>query len=270
MEKKEVYICQQQPNIEEDEIDLRELFKTIWNYRKFIVIFTSIITIISIIYAYSIKPVYQIESFLELGYYNSNSREYFIDPNSALILIQNEFMLKKQLPDLKNINFKKRTKILDLKVDGYSNSEAKQYLDTIVNYLQNIEDKKIDIFISNIKLKIKNLQQYKISLKKRIDNLNNKINPNLNPSIYQALLTEISNLNSQVFDIDNQILDLKNKISPLNITKTHIIGKTLQNDYPIKPKKKLIVIVAFITSFILAIFMVFFLEFIKGIKEEEK
>jgi len=35
-----------------------------------------------------------------------------------------------------------------------------------------------------------------------------------------------------------------------------------------KPKRGLIVIVAFITSFILAIFLVFFIEFLKGSKEE--
>ena len=37
----------------------------------------------------------------------------------------------------------------------------------------------------------------------------------------------------------------------------------------VKPKRALIVIVAFITSFILAIFLVFFIEFIKG-EEKEK
>ena len=35
-----------------------------------------------------------------------------------------------------------------------------------------------------------------------------------------------------------------------------------------KPKRALIVIVAFITSFILAIFLVFFIEFVRGSKEE--
>ena len=43
----------------------------------------------------------------------------------------------------------------------------------------------------------------------------------------------------------------------------------MTNEYAIKPKKKLIVVVAFITGFILSIFMVFFIEFIKGIRIED-
>ena len=268
MEKKEVYICHQQPNFEEDEIDLKELFKTIWKYRKFIAIFTGIITLLSIIYAYSIKPVYQIESFIEVGFYNNNnnnkltSKDYFIDPNNALILIQNEFK-SELLPTIDNVNFKKGTKILDIKINGYSNQEAIDYLNTIIGYLQKKESIKIDIFTKTIKEKIKNLQKYKQSIKERIKNLNSKLNPNIDSSIYQALLAQISSLNSQIFRIDNQIVDLQSKISPLNISKIHIIGKILKSKYPIKPKKKLIVIVAFITSFILSIFIIFFIEFFK-------
>ena len=39
--------------LNEDEIDLRELFKTIWDKRFFIIIFTFIITLISFIYVLS-------------------------------------------------------------------------------------------------------------------------------------------------------------------------------------------------------------------------
>jgi LPS O-antigen subunit length determinant protein (WzzB/FepE family) len=37
----------QEKYLQEDEIDLRELFKTIWDKRFFIIIFTFIITLIS-------------------------------------------------------------------------------------------------------------------------------------------------------------------------------------------------------------------------------
>jgi uncharacterized protein involved in exopolysaccharide biosynthesis len=48
-----------------------------------------------------------------------------------------------------------------------------------------------------------------------------------------------------------------------------VVGEYIAKDYPIKPKKRLIVTVAFVTGFILSIFLVFFIEFIKGFKEEE-
>ena len=54
--------------IQEDEIDLRELFITIWNKKIFIMAFTSIVTILSIIYAYSKTPIYEVKSVIRIGY----------------------------------------------------------------------------------------------------------------------------------------------------------------------------------------------------------
>jgi uncharacterized protein involved in exopolysaccharide biosynthesis len=47
------------------------------------------------------------------------------------------------------------------------------------------------------------------------------------------------------------------------------VGAILTNDYPAKPKKKLIIIVAFITGLILSVFLVFVIEFFRGFKENE-
>ena len=49
---------------------------------------------------------------------------------------------------------------------------------------------------------------------------------------------------------------------------THVIGSISISEDPIKPKKKLIVVVAFITGLMLSIFLAFFLEFIQGVKRE--
>ncbi len=50
---------------------------------------------------------------------------------------------------------------------------------------------------------------------------------------------------------------------------TKQIGKIKIDDSPINtPKKKLIVVVAFITGLILSIFLVFFLDFISKMKED--
>ena len=63
--------------------------------------------------------------------------------------------------------------------------------------------------------------------------------------------------------------NLKTLLLPYNYKNTHIVNSILTDDKPVKPKKKLIVIVGFVTGFILSIFLVFMLEFIgrKDIKE---
>jgi uncharacterized protein involved in exopolysaccharide biosynthesis len=72
----------------------------------------------------------------------------------------------------------------------------------------------------------------------------------------------------------NELIEKRSLLSsmllPHNYKNTQVVGKIITNDYPIKPKKKLIVVVAFVTAFILSVFLVFFMEFIKGFKEEEK
>jgi uncharacterized protein involved in exopolysaccharide biosynthesis len=56
-------------------------------------------------------------------------------------------------------------------------------------------------------------------------------------------------------------------MEPYNYKNTETVGNIMTNDYPIKPKKTLIVVVAFVTGIILSIFLVFFLEFIRNEKE---
>ncbi|MEA1916098.1 MAG: GNVR domain-containing protein, partial [Campylobacterota bacterium] len=62
---------------------------------------------------------------------------------------------------------------------------------------------------------------------------------------------------------------IKLSLQPHNFKNTKVIGKIMISDYPIKPKKRLIVVVAFVTGLILSIFLVFFMEFIRGAKEED-
>ena len=52
-----------------------------------------------------------------------------------------------------------------------------------------------------------------------------------------------------------------------NVQNSVVVGSYIIKNYPIKPKKKLIIVVSFITGLILAIFVVFFLNFIS--KEED-
>ena len=52
------------------------------------------------------------------------------------------------------------------------------------------------------------------------------------------------------------------------VSMTHLISKITVEDTPVRPKKKLIIILAFITGLILSIFLALFLEFITEIKKE--
>ena len=74
--------------------------------------------------------------------------------------------------------------------------------------------------------------------------------------------------NQTLTQLQDQIEQIQTLLKPYNYTNSKIVGKVITNDYPVKPKKKLIVIVAFVTALILSIFLVFFIEFIKSIKKD--
>jgi len=53
------------------------------------------------------------------------------------------------------------------------------------------------------------------------------------------------------------------------IKMTQLVGDISIEDEPVKPKKALIIIVAFITGLMLSIFLAFFVEFLQGVKKTE-
>ncbi len=264
-----------QQNCQEDEIDLRDLAKTIIKYKKMILIITLIITFLAAIYAYIKTPVYQIETDIQIGSINnSNSKLYLLDPQATIIFVKNNFDMKNiekiDFP-LVSITLVKKTKdILHLSIQNISNQKAKEDLKKIFSELHQKENKKISSYIKNLKSQIKLLQKQRAIYQQDIKELKTKLNHPKNSAVYQVTLEAINNFSTNLFKINQQINHLQIKISPENINRTHIIGKIKEQNHPIKPKKKLIIIIAFITGLILSIFLVFFLEFVKSFKKEEK
>ena len=52
---------------QEDEIDLKELFKILWDKKNFIISITAIITILAGIYAFKKTPIYEATALNEIG-----------------------------------------------------------------------------------------------------------------------------------------------------------------------------------------------------------
>ena len=74
----------------------------------------------------------------------------------------------------------------------------------------------------------------------------------------------------EITKLEEELNTLKSLMKPYNYKNTEVIGNIILNDYAVKPKKTLIVIVAFVTGLILSVFLVFFLEFIRGIRKEDE
>jgi LPS O-antigen subunit length determinant protein (WzzB/FepE family) len=315
-------------NIQEDEIDLRELFKTLWTNKIFIVIFTTVITVLAIIYALLKTPIYEVNAIFKIGEYklNTSANTY------SIVSIASASELTKVLEVL-YIALLKNTKDRDAKVEkiqlvkgqnnlfeitaqGISNEAATKEIQVISDFVQDKHLKILDDVKELRESQIKESENRLVilktqtlpALKDKIARYNKDIvfyennfkdtqenlkkikssNPTLatiqiNEQKYLAemLMKMRDSLESfeadknniemiQISKIEEELATLNSLMRPHNYKNTEIIGDIMTNDYAVKPKKKLIVVVAFVTGFILSIFLVFFMQFIRGFKEEEK
>ncbi|MFX4236300.1 Wzz/FepE/Etk N-terminal domain-containing protein [Aliarcobacter butzleri] len=337
---------QNQKYSQEDEIDLKELFKTIWSYKKFILIFTFIATVLSIIYVSLKTPIYQVKSVIKIGSIadipleNSN----ILEKNIRVVfgLDNNSFSIKEDEGIVTDVNIiKNATSLIEVTTEAFTNEKAILKQHEVLEYLQDEYKYKIDEFNFKTNLNIKTLEgqiKYinevkKVQKEESIDFLNrvdlvlieNKLNfnkeklsqyqENINNILkkrssndtqnmlsameilnYQSLIlnlqNQIENLNKEKqnilvdkipnikreleYNIKNELEDILNRIEleKLKLTNeiaknSEFVGSILVNEHPIKPKKSLIIVVSFVTGFILSIFLVFFIEFIRALKKEE-
>ena len=298
--------------IQEDEIDLRELFKIIWDKKNFIILFTLAIIVLATVYAYSKTPIYEAKALLEIGEYKKNPVDdaVALEKKLSTIFIDMEKNLKDKTSQISNISVVKGLKnFLEIKSESTSNEEAKNEILKVLTFVQNEHEKilddvkkqkemelrNIDLQISDIKSKsvdlidkkiennIKNLKSLEEQLKQVDENLK-KIDT-LNPSLAALKLMEKRDITNSINTITIQNFELESKKDELltttlykleeskqiaeslllshNYKNTQIVGEIMTNDFPTKPKKKLIVAVAFVTGFIISIFLVFLFNFIK-------
>ena len=308
---------QENKPLEEDEIDLKELFKTIWAKKIFIVIFTLVVTILAGFYAYSKTPIYEAKALLEIGEYKKNPVDdaVALEKKLSTIFIDMEKNLKDKTSEISNISVVKGLKnFLEIKSESTSNEEAKNEILKVLTFVQNEHEKilddvkkqkemelrNIDLQISDIKSKsvalidkkiennIKNLKSLEEQLKQVDENLK-KID-SLNPSLAALKLMEKRDITNSINTITIQNFELESKkdelltttlykleeskkiielsLLPHNYKNTQIVWEIMTNDFPTKPKKSLIVAVAFVTGLIISIFLVFFIQFIQGIRKE--
>ena len=253
---------------QEDEIDLKELFKVLSKRKIFIFTFAIIITIFAAAYSFIAKPTYEVKAVIEVGSYtntNTNTNTNTIEnPQNLMKKIEISHidnLQKESLASLQTVALvKNTTNLIELVVHSSSNEKALAEMTKITEEIINDHKVKTDNYIATVQTKLDNLlaqkKQYETNGAKEV-----KVSVENFPSF--------SRYGTTMLDMTNQIEDLKLSISKNNLINTHVVGKITSNQDPIKPKKSLIVVVSFVTSLILAIFLVFFLEFLKGNKNDE-
>jgi uncharacterized protein involved in exopolysaccharide biosynthesis len=278
---------EKQEYINRDVIDLRELLQIIKKSKKLIYIITGLITGVAILYAFVLaKPLYEVKAMIEIGKINDNPLDKVEDVKQKLEYIYGVNTKKKRdFPRIKVIRIpKKSNSFIYIYVESGDNQSAIQYINKITHNLEHDYAEKINAHINTQKELLK-LNQHDITVtQKNLSDaetlLKNYAQKILDITQKDAALAglysmQISDIQSRIQDLQSHISTLKQQeyklklsLSPLKIKNTEIVGEVEISETPVKPKKALIVIVAFITGLMFSIFLVFFLSFIQGIKEE--
>ena len=232
---------------EEDEIDLRELFKTILRYKKFIIVFSLITTIVATIWVLLKNPVYEVKSNLQIGYIGGGliEKPLTIVKTAKLVFhVDDEVTKNKKLASkVTDISLNKKIdNFIEIKAEAYSNEEALKKNKEVVSFIQNQYENKIKEYIKNNKNKIENLKQKEYNLdnkttqdtKKEIKKLKEQTIAQIDEKIKKLKEQDIANINQEIKRLKEQtIAQIDEKINFLKNTKI----KTLNNKIKIYNNK---------------------------------
>lgn len=168
----------------------------------------------------------------------------------------------KEINELNKINLINQDKTLSLVIS----TQLINYQNLILNTENQINELELQIqfmlkdTIPKLEISKENIFTIQIKdLEMKKQNVSNDTIKKLENKINIEFKTKISQL-------EEKISVNKFKLSKENLSNTKLVGNYLANDYPIKPEKSLIIIVSFISSLIIAIFLVFFMNFVSNNK----
>jgi len=274
---------------QEDEIDLKELFKVLWAKKILIISLTFIITLLAGIYAFNKTPIYEATALVEIGNYklhnnnnnnNNNNNKAILDSTADLSKKLNTLfidMLKNEKDREKLITSisaaKKVNSFIEIKAEATSNELASKEILKVVSYIKTQHQTKLKNVLEDRKSRIDSINRQINTIKnKQLELLSKDKNLNGDEALLNSLQL-ISMINGElgiqsISGLIKEKTELTLLLNERNYKNSEIVGKVIVSDYPTKPKKKLIVAVAFIAGFILSIFSVFIMNAFR--KEEDK
>ena len=192
----------------EDEIDLKELFSVIWQRKIFVISFTLLITIVSIIYAYTKIPIYEVKSIMEIGFLeNKVIDDPAVVEQKLNIIFGVEDKNTNSNPEKGIITSIKKDKdvknFIEIKTEAISNDIALAKNKEVLELTKQLYNNKIEQFKTFSNNDIVNIQR-------EIDYVNNVEIKNILSQINILKEQEIFKINREIENLKNQNLKTAN------------------------------------------------------------
>ena len=271
---------------DEYEIDLREYIKLIWDNKFFIISLVIVMTILAGIYSfYIVDPVYQAHTTVQL----SNTEDFYSNPATAMRLlksnaivmpIMNELGQEYSEADLQGyleanmtLGNPNGTQIIDISLENTDPIIAKQVLnDAIISYKKKADvqyNKAINNSQKNLSVIESNIDSLDKQTKSVNQNINNISESDLSPTEKSVLISGLTNKLSAYIEQRNSFVTEKREIEEylLSYQPFQILNQPYVSEDPVSPNKRLNLAIAAVLGLMTAIFLVFFIEFLKEDEE---
>ena len=150
---------------QDDEIDLFELGKKVWRYKKFIFLFTGIVSLFAVIYVFIATPWYKATATIETGHYTNDNNEENLVANSADSIQKLTVKYIDLLKDVEGLDYqvqkismvKDSKKFFDIEVIAKTNDIALKQINKMVEDLANEHQKVINGYVELKKNQLANI-----------------------------------------------------------------------------------------------------------------
>jgi capsular polysaccharide biosynthesis protein len=262
---------------DEYEIDLREYIILLWNNKLFIGAIVVLAVIAAfVISSFVLSPQYETKARIQLSNYDG----LYSEPDTAVQLLSSTGLMKTVMSDLGvemsasklnsfinnnlTVNQIGDTSIISITV---KNKEPALTLNTAQGIINNFESNSNQYF----KNKIENDKQYLADLKADLEEINSDLESNReliaesrengNLEAVSLLVQENSSLQSSKRELRKEIEEKESKL--LDFYSLKVLDSPYLPEDPVSPNTKLNVAIAAVLGLMLAVFIVFFKEFMK-------
>ncbi|WP_170270136.1 Wzz/FepE/Etk N-terminal domain-containing protein [Heliorestis acidaminivorans] len=261
----------------DDEISLIELWDTLVK-RKLIIIGSFItVLLLSILYTFSITPVYESRAVLQVG--QTVRGQTIEDPAILVQRLKEEYRVgdssegSRPMPRLRNIEQDRNIKnLIVFTAEGYSSEEAQAVLNNVIDKIKEEHTLKFDEEKEYTELRLTSLNEQFERLDARIISYEERISslPDRDGALAALLVLEKAKLSEVRSTYERQVMDLELAMSDNNINPTTLLREPTLTISPVKPNNKLNVALGAVVGAMVGVFGAFAIEFISNARRERQ
>jgi len=257
------------PEYYDDEIDLRDLILVLWNYRKFVLGIFLASLLIGAVISFAITPVYQVKAKISLGNYavDPDNGQPLMTPETAReILLSSDFQEEawghENNAGALNIAPVENTNILQFTLET---SEPQRGVVLLNKLIAQFEEKTKEQYERSIELLNKDLQNTDGELQeinKSIAHTREILENTSASQLQQAgLLDTLSRFLEQRDKLSERKLKTEQKLN--SIEGMEVLERPEAASSPMRPNKKLNIVVAGMLGLMVGVFMAFIVDYFR-------